>query len=42
MASRRYPFDVFDEMERMMDGMRRSMYSAVDDIRSMYPFHAIR
>lgn len=35
MASRRYPFDMFDEMERMMERMRRSMYEGVDDVRSM-------
>lgn len=35
MAIRRYPFDMFDEMERMMESMRRSMYDSVDDVRSM-------
>lgn len=35
MAIRRYPFDMFDEMERMMERMQRSMYSGVDDVRSM-------
>ena len=35
MAIRRYPFDMFDEMERMMESMRRSMYDGVDDVRSM-------
>ncbi|MFC7177652.1 Hsp20/alpha crystallin family protein [Halosegnis marinus] len=34
MADRRYPFDVFDEMDRMMESMRRSMYEGVDDVRS--------
>lgn len=35
MSTRRYPFDVLTEMERMMESMRRSMYDGVDDVRSM-------
>jgi HSP20 family protein len=34
MANRRTPFDVFDEMDRMMESMRRSMYEGADDLRS--------
>lgn len=31
MAIRRSPFDVFDEMDRMLDQLRRSMYGAGPD-----------
>jgi HSP20 family protein len=37
MANRRTPFDVFDEMDRMIESMRRSMIEGADDIRSWSP-----